>query len=136
MVMTDKTGDVRMPDYAKEVRKQPFKEDLRRADTRTAEGLEQFVCTFDDERARVRSDRGKRYGNPQDVLANVADFGTIGAAVSLNECNSRIKNAFVKLSQGWQPEDWGAFEDDMIDAALDACNYAQYVVALLLREKK
>ena len=77
----------------------------------------------------IRIDRGKRYGSPEDTLANVreADFiekdGWRGAFGSLVECKNRLQNYARTLTTEMTDEQIRDFEN----ACEDLVNYAFYV---------
>jgi len=74
----------------------------------------------------IRIDRGSRYGAPDDTLANIAEFGWVGAAIHHNECTKRINNQVRRTMNGSLLE-----VADLENACLDAINYAFYILILL-----
>jgi len=97
----------------------------------TPEMLEEDIRNREVELAVIRADRGKRYGTDEDVLANVAAFGWVGAVVSSMECQMRL-NKMVKTLMGEGQVD----PADLIDASRDLTNYSHYVEILFKRATK
>ena len=91
----------------------------------TPEQLEHWMDALQEEEKEIRIDRGKRYGTPKDTLANVAEFGSDGAIISMWECAMRIRNMFGK------PKD----PDDLKNAVQDLRNYAADVFIIEMRDK-
>ena len=91
----------------------------------TPEQLEHWMDALQEEEKEIRIDRGKRYGNEGDTLANIAEFGSDGAIVQMWECVMRIRNMFGK------PKD----SEDLKNAVQDLRNYAAYIFILEMRDK-
>ena len=89
----------------------------------TITDLESFMAIIQAEEKAIRADRGKRYGTKEDTLANVAEFGSDGAIVSMWECVMRIRNMFGK------PKDI----KDLANAVQDLRNFAAYALCLETR---
>ena len=90
------------------------------------EQLEGFMFDVQANERHIRDDRGKRYGSPDDVLSNVAEFGADGAIVSFWECARRIRNMYGKDKD----------VADLENAVMDGRNYLAYILILLERETK
>jgi len=98
----------------------------------TTEQLNADICEINEKELEpIRIDRGKRYGDKEDSLANVASFGWVGGVVSSYECAQRLKNAVNRLiEQGIQPDD-----KDVENACHDMINYAYYTLILRRRNQ-
>ena len=92
----------------------------------TITDLESFMAIIQAEEKAIRADRGKRYGTKEDTLANVAEFGSDGAIVSMWECVMRIRNMFGKPKN----------IKDLANAVQDLRNFAAYALCLELRKDK
>jgi hypothetical protein len=79
----------------------------------------------------IRIDRGKRYGDRDDTLANVAAFNWVGAAIPAYECAQRLKNAVNRLVEGTKPDN-----KEIENACHDLANYALYTLILWRRNYK
>ena len=90
----------------------------------TADELDVFMIELQSEERGIREDRGKRYGSPEDVLSNVAEFGADGAIVSFWECARRIRNMYGKEKD----------LKDLANAVQDGRNYLAYILCLETRE--
>jgi len=82
--------------------------------------LQQDMSDIEAVEFGIRDDRGRRYGDKEDTLANVATFGSDGAIINMWECAMRIKNMFGKPKS----------IEDLENAVHDIRNYAAYVLIL------
>ena len=74
----------------------------------------------------IRIDRGKRYGNAEDTLANVRRGGWMGCILSANECMERLWTMYDnKMNHGIDPD-----PDDLLNAVNDLRNFAGYIANL------
>ena len=94
----------------------------------TDENLERDIDRRNGFLAEIHADRGKRYGTREDVLANVAAFGWVGAVISSNECQMRLNKMVDNLMCGKEVD-----SDDLINASRDLTNYSHYVEILFTR---
>ncbi len=92
----------------------------------TPEQLQQQMEEIQAKEKAIREDRGRRYGLPEDTLANIAKFSSDGAIVHFWECAMRIGNMFGKAKD----------IDDMENAMMDGRNYLAYAYILELRDRK
>ena len=90
----------------------------------TIDQLNEFMCALQAEEEAIRTDRGLRYGAPDDTLSNVAEFGADGAIVSFWECARRIRNMYGKEKD----------LKDLANAVQDGRNYLAYILCLETRE--
>lgn len=89
----------------------------------TIQQLNEFMDKLQAEEKDIRIDRGLRYGTDKDTLANVAEFGSDGAIVSMWECVMRIRNMFGKPKN----------IKDLTNAVQDLRNFAAYILCLETR---
>ncbi len=92
----------------------------------TPEQLQQQMEEIQAKEKAIREDRGRRYGLPEDTLANIAKFSSDGAIVHFWECAMRIGNMFSKAKD----------IDDLENAVMDARNYLAYILILEQRNRK
>ena len=94
--------------------------------------LENDICNINLELAKIRSDRGKRYGSPDDTLKNVRDACPEGswraAYIAAHENLSRLRNIFMTPTLDQDIHDFENATDDLI-------NYAYYI-KILGRQKR
>ena len=98
----------------------------------TLENLEKDIDNINKELKAIRLDRGKRYGDKEDTLANVReadpDKSYRAAYIAAYECLRRIKNVFdVPIDE----IDMAGFEN----ATDDLINYAYYI-KILFRQRR
>ena len=98
------------------------------------ENLERDIAEREQANAKIRLDRGRRYGSRQDVLQNVRDADPEGAwrgaYTSMVECVNRMRNYFFVRVEDMTNEQI----DDIRNAFEDCENYAHY--APILFEQK
>ena len=90
----------------------------------TIDQLNKWMDKLQDSEEEIRIDRGKRYGSPDDTLANVREFGSDGCIVSMWECMMRIRRNFCK------PKDVA----DSRNAVQDLRNFAAYFLKFVEEE--
>ena len=106
--------------------------------------LNEFMDKLQAEEKNIRIDRGKRYGNAEDTLANVSTFGSDGCIISMWECFMRAKNSninpilkimlealLVDIKESFKAEKELA---DISNWVMDARNFLAYILCLETRE--
>ena len=93
----------------------------------TSEDLEVWMEALQKEEKEIRQDRGKRYGNEKDTLANVAEFGPDGViSGGFWECVMRIRNMYGKQKD----------KEDLKNAIQDLRNFTAYIFILEYRDEE
>jgi hypothetical protein len=104
----------------------------------TIDQLNEYMDRLQAEEKEIRIDRGKRYGSPDDTLANVREFGADGCIISMWECFMRCRNSdihpIVKVMLQVLVEDIRAGFgkpknlEDMKNYVMDARNFMAYAL--------
>jgi len=97
---------------------------------KTVDDLENAIQLEEQRLKSIRGDRGRRYGKPDDTLANVKkadpEHAWRGAYIASVECLNRIENYFFIRTNDMTEEQW----KDFFNACDDLQNYAHYIPIL------
>jgi hypothetical protein len=104
---------------------------------RSIENVNKTFEWLQHEEKAIREDRGRRYGDQEDTLANVSTFGIDGAIISYWETAMRMKNKYGKFNESFYKDSEETPEDymrDMLNIVNDGRNYLGIVYRIALDE--